>query len=162
MKTQVLETRIDILEPQDLQAEEALLLEKARQACTTAYAPYSHFQVGAAVLLADGTIVTGSNQENAAFPSGMCAERTALFSAVANYPDVPVRAIAIAAFTDGNFTEKPVSPCGACRQVMLGIEERSGDAVRVLLYGTEGIYRVGSVRTLLPLQFGEESLGSRS
>ena len=81
MKTQVLETRIDILEPQDLQAKEALLLEKARQACATAYAPYSHFQVGAAVLLADGTIVTGSNQENAAFPSGMCAERTALFSA---------------------------------------------------------------------------------
>ena len=162
MKRKKIEIDIQSFTYEELNTSDRQLIDKARKTNEHSYAPYSHFYVGAAVLLDNGEIICGSNQENAAFPSGMCAERTALFSAVANYPDVPVRAIAIAAFTDGNFTEKPVSPCGACRQVMLGIEERSGDAVRVLLYGTEGIYRVGSVRTLLPLQFGEESLGGRS
>ena len=139
---------------EELEEQDRQLIDAAKHATQSSYAPYSHFQVGAAVRLSDGSVVTGSNQENAAYPSGMCAERTTLFHAGASYPDIPVVALAIAAYTDGEFTKKPIAPCGACRQVMLEVENRHHQPIRTLLYGTEGIYLIeGGTRELLPLTF---------
>ena len=118
------------------------------------YAPYSRFSVGAAVLLANGETVCGSNQENAASPSGLCAERTALFFANSHYPDIAVTAIAIAARNEkGEFVEQPVSPCGTCRQVMMESQCRGSQPLRILLYGRKCIYEVDHVEDLLPLSF---------
>lgn len=130
------------------------LVDAAKESTQSSYAPYSQFQVGAAALLSDGTIVSGSNQENAAYPSGLCAERTTLFFANAAHPDKTVEALAVAAYTNGKFTNVPVPPCGACRQVMLEVEQRYHKPIRILLYGTEGTYVVeGGIRELLPLIF---------
>ena len=138
----------------ELSETDLQLVKKAQEATLRSYAPYSHFHVGACVLLEDGTIVTGTNQENAAYPSGLCAERTALFYAGSSHPDTPVVALAIAAYTDGAFTPKPIAPCGACRQVMLEVENRHQRPIRTLLYGTEGVYIIeGGTRELLPLTF---------
>lgn len=136
------------------------LIIAAQQATEHSYAPYSRFHVGAAALLDDGIIVTGSNQENAAYPSGMCAERTTLFYASSAYPNKAIVALAIAAYTDGAFTSTPIAPCGACRQVMLEIEQRYGRPIRIILYGTRGIYIIeGGIRELLPLTFDASFLG---
>lgn len=126
-------------------------------AAKNAYAPYSKFNVGAAVLLDNGEIVTASNQENAAYPSGLCAERVALFYAGANYPDQPVRAIAIAALTGGKVVEG-ISPCGGCRQVMLETETRADSQVKILLCGTDSIRVIGSAAYLLPVGFDGSDL----
>ncbi|MBR7153865.1 MAG: cytidine deaminase, partial [Paludibacteraceae bacterium] len=122
------------------------------------YCPYSHFHVGAAAKLANGIVMRGSNQENAAYPSGLCAERTALFAAGAQYPEQPVTKLAIACFTGGHFTKEPGSPCGACRQVMLETEHRYGGKMEVLLYGEEETYVFESAADLLPLIFVSENL----
>ena len=114
--------------------------------------------MGAAVRLKDSTIVCGSNQENAAFPSGICAERTALFYANANHPNQPVIEMAVAAFNNGSFLSAPIPPCGACRQVILGVEERYKQDIRVLLYGEDGIYVIHSAKALLPLQFMSDTM----
>ena len=144
----------DELTPQELR-----LVDEARRATYRSYAPYSHFSVGAAVELADGTVVSGSNQENAAYPSGLCAERTAVFHANSQHPDKPIRRICIAARdTEGRFLQRPVSPCGACRQVLLEAERRAGSDIEVFLYGTEEIRVVGSIRDLLPWSFDESFL----
>ena len=124
----------------------------AIDAASRAYAPYSHFQVGAAVLLDDGTVVAGSNQENMAYPSGLCAERVALFSAGATFPDIPVVALAIVAIQNG-VVQPAIAPCGACRQVLLETEQRYGRAIRVLLCGQEETVLVASAQDLLPLSF---------
>ncbi|MBQ7966314.1 MAG: cytidine deaminase [Bacteroidaceae bacterium] len=130
------------------------LVDAAKQATQGSYAPYSEFHVGAAALLADGAIVSGSNQENAAYPSGLCAERTTLFYANAAHPNQAIKALAVAAYTNGKFTNIPVPPCGACRQVMREVEQRYHQPIRILLYGTEGIYVVeGGIGELLPLTF---------
>ena len=126
----------------ELTAADRQLIDAAKDATRRSYAPYSHFHVGAAVLLADGTVVTGTNQENAAYPSGLCAERTTLFYAGSTHPDTAVVSLAIAAFTNGAFTTNPIVPCGACRQVMLETEQRYNHPIRTLLYGTEGIYLI--------------------
>ena len=123
-----------------------------------AYAPYSNFYVGAALRLANGIIVTGANQENAAFPSGLCAERTALFAAQANYPDQPVSTLAIVARNANGLLDEPVSPCGACRQVILGVEDRYKQPIRVLLYGKKGVYSLQSAKDLLPFSFVDDSM----
>jgi cytidine deaminase len=135
------------------------LVESARKATQTSYAPYSGYNVGAAVLLENGQIVTGSNQENAAYPSGLCAERTALFYANAQYPDSPVVAVAITAFNKGDYSEEVCTPCGSCRQVFAEIEMRYGKPVRIIMCGKNDIYEVDSIQSLLPLSFGKESLG---
>ncbi len=129
------------------------LVEAARLATRGSYAPYSHFHVGAAIRMASGTIVRGANQENAAFSSGTCAERSACFAAGANYPDEPMEAIAIAACTQGAFQRTPISPCGACRQALLEYEHKQGKPMRVILYGEEECYLLPSVASLLPLSF---------
>ena len=108
--------------PETLDAESRMLADAACKATESSYSPYSHFQVGAAVLLEDGTVVTGSNQENAAYPSGLCAERVTIFSAGAQHPGKKIKALAIAAQTGGTFLKAPITPCGACRQVMTQFE----------------------------------------
>lgn len=144
---------------EELSEQDCQLIDMAKQATLQSYAPYSQFHVGAAALLDDDTIVTGTNQENVAYPSGLCAERTALFYAGSAYPDKAVVALAIAAYTKGEFTSTPIAPCGACRQVMLEVEQRHRCPIRILLYGTEGIYLIeGGVSELLPLTFNASFL----
>lgn len=158
MKEIQITSRIKIYTFDELSAADQELITVAKQATTTSYAPYSRFNVGAAALLADGSVITGSNQENAAYPSGLCAERTALFYANARHPQQSVRCLAVAAAFGGSFVKTPVSPCGACRQVMLEIETRYRTPIRILLYGADGVYEIGSVKDLLPLQFTDDSM----
>ncbi len=129
------------------------LIEKARQAAENSYSPYSKFAVGAAVLLANGEIITGANQENAAYPSGLCAERVALFYANAQYPEVSVKAIAVAAYNQNGMLIDPVPPCGACRQVMSETENRYNQPIRVFLPGEHEVLEFDSVADLLPFGF---------
>ena len=141
-------TSLDELEPKDKE-----LAQAAIDATAQAYAPYSKFNVGAAVLFEDGVIVKGSNQENAAYPSGLCAERTALFYASASRPDKPMTAIAIAASQNGELLETPVTPCGACRQVMAQYQLKSGLPMMVLLIGAHSILKFERIDDLLPFIF---------
>ena len=144
---------------EELTEQDRQLIDAAKLATERSYAPYSQFHVGAAVQLADGTMLTGTNQENAAYPSGLCAERTTLFYAGSTHPNTAVVALAIAAYTNGSFTRTPIAPCGACRQVMLEIENRHQHPIRTLLYGTEGIYLIeGGTHELLPLTFDASSM----
>lgn len=165
MKTRKIETEIEELELDELSAEDRRLVEEAREATRRAMAPYSKFHVGAALLLDNGQTVCGANQENAAFTSGTCAERSACFWASSQYPGVPFRKLAIAAWTrDGKepgkewgeyFQEEPISPCGLCRQALLEYETQSGAPIELLLAGRRKVYRVKGVRDLLPLCFTE-------
>lgn len=140
----------------DMPAAEAELMRHAIDATATAYAPYSNFHVGAAVRLANGTIMTGSNQENIAYPSGLCAERTALFSASAAHPDVTVESLAIVG-RDAEGALVEASPCGACRQVMAEYEHRYGNKMVVLCYLAGGkVRRIEGVDSLLPFGFDAE------
>ena len=139
---------LEELEPQDRE-----LCEAAEKALAGSYAPYSKFNVGAAVRLADGSIVTGANQENAAYPSGLCAERTAMFSAHANNPDTPMTAIAITAAQNGKLNEDITAPCGACRQVMAEYQKISGQKWTVLLYGKKKIIKLSQVDDIMPFIF---------
>ena len=159
MKTIELHISVLVKKEAELTSEELRLLDEARRATYRSYAPYSHFSVGAAVELSDGTIVSGNNQENAAYPSGLCAERTAVFYANSRYPEQPIRRICIVARdTEGQFLQRPISPCGACRQVLLEAEQRAKNAIEVLLYGTDGVYIISSIKDLLPLGFDESLL----
>ena len=158
MKDLNIQIAIRIYEYEELSAADRELIDAACQATHRSYAPYSHFSVGAAARLSDNTIVTGTNQENAAYPSGLCAERTTLFYANSQYPDQPVVTLAIAARTEKDFIDRPIPPCGACRQVMLETEKRFKHPMRVLLFGKTGIYELGSVGALLPLSFDASSM----
>ena len=138
---------------EDLSPEDKKLLEAATKAAKNAYAPYSKFRVGAAVLVENGDIVVGNNQENLAYPSGLCAERVAVFSASALHPDQKMKAIAITAFSEDFVTDKPIPPCGACRQVLIEYEIRGNQNMRCILRGSTGqIYVFRSMADLLPLQ----------
>lgn len=138
----------------ELSPEERALVDAARAMTRKAYAPYSRFSVGAAIMLDNGVTVTGSNQENAAYPSGLCAERTAAYYANANYPDARFTAIAIAARdTSGEEIADPISPCGACRQALAEYEQLAGKNVKVLLAGKNAVYILPSVKSLMPLAF---------
>jgi cytidine deaminase len=134
------------------------LVEEAREATKRAYAPYSAFRVGAALLLENGEIITGNNQENAAYPSGLCAERVAVFYAGARYPDVAIVAMALTARKKEDFTEEPAYPCGACRQVLLEAENRSGKPIRLIMAGRNKADVVSSVQELLPKNFDKRFL----
>lgn len=138
---------------EELQPQDRLLAEAAVEAVALSYAPYSHFNVGAAVQFEDGEIVKGANQENAAYPSGLCAERTALFYASASRPDKAMTAIAIAAGQNGHICESPATPCGACRQVMAQYQTKSGMPMAVLLVGASKVWKFEKVDDLLPLIF---------
>lgn len=143
----------------ELSDSDKMLVEAAKKATDGSHSPYSGFRVGAALLLEDGTVVTGSNQENAAYPSGLCAERTALFAAGHAYPDKAVTALAIAARNENGYTAQPITPCGACRQVIAETESRGGTPIRFILFGTEGTMVLeGGINALLPFCFGAESM----
>lgn len=158
MKTINLNIAIRHCQLDELTDADRELIDHAMKATDNAYAEYSHFYVGAALRLANGRIVIGANQENAAFPSGLCAERTAVFSAQANFPDQSIESLALVARNDNGLVDSPVTPCGACRQVLLGVEERYGRPMRILMYGKSGVYIVGSVKDLLPLSFVDSSM----
>ena len=135
-------------------AADAELLRQAHEATGNAYVPYSKFHVGAAVRLANGVVVKGSNIENAAYPSGLCAERVALFSAQAQFPGVAVEALAITACSEIKDVTEPVAPCGACRQVMVETEQRSGSPMRIICQGNTGtVFVFEGVETLMPFIF---------
>lgn len=138
----------------ELAGNDRVLVDEARKMTYKSYAPYSRFCVGAAVLLDNGEIVTGSNQENVAYPSGTCAERTAAFYAHSTYPDARFVSIAVAARdTSGEEIAEPISPCGACRQVLAEYEQLAGHDVKVMLVGRDCIYVLPSVKSLMPLAF---------
>jgi len=158
MRNRIIETSVNIYTFDELNSSQQQLIRKAKEQVIKAYAPYSDFHVGAAVELENGEIFAGSNQENSAYPSGLCAERVAMFFANAQFPDIPVKAIAIVAFTNGSFLEEPITPCGSCRQVLLETEIRFEKDITILLYGTKEIFQIKNVRQLLPLCFEKISL----
>ena len=158
MKTIDISIKIGFCQQDELSEADQHLIQRAVEATGNSYSPYSRFRVGAALLLANGTEVIGANQENAAFPSGLCAERSAIFAAQSVYPDQSVTTLAIAAANEYGLMRAPIVPCGACRQVILEIEDRYKQPIRILLYGTAGVYVINSVKDLLPLQFIGESM----
>lgn len=144
---------------EELSEEFQFLVKKAGEAAHLAYAPYSSFFVGAAILLENGEIITGNNQENAAYPSGLCAERVALFYANAHFPNIKVKAIAITAFLNNKtLVEEPVPPCGSCRQVILESQTRQQKPVTLVLAGKNKIQVIEDASLLLPLNFNKEML----
>lgn len=158
MKEQTLKIPYCIAQPNELGAAEQELIRRAKEATDNSYANYSHFHVGAACLLEDGRIVIGANQENAAFPSGLCAERSAIFAAQSNHPDQAITTLAIAARNENGFLKSPISPCGACRQVILEMEDRYKRKVRILLYGESCTYCFDSIKDLLPFSFVDANM----
>ena len=136
-----------------LELRDRELAQAAIEATKGSYAPYSNFNVGAAVRLDNGQIVKGSNQENAAYPSGICAERTAMFYASANYPENAMTAIAITASQNGTLCDNPATPCGSCRQVMAQYQTKGGQPMEILLVGGKKIWKFGKVDDVLPLIF---------
>jgi cytidine deaminase len=143
----------------DLSKKEAELLLAAQKMVKTAYAPYSEFHVGAAVLLENGKIVTGNNQENAAYPSGLCAERVAIFYAGAQYPNLAIKAVAVAVKSKNVLVSEPLSPCGGCRQVIAEYENKFEKPIRIIMSGEKGqIYIAQSIESLLPLMFSKKYL----
>lgn len=146
----------------ELDREDQVLLEKASIAREGAYAPYSNFKVGAAAILENGEIVVGSNQENASFPSGLCAERVAVFQAGARFPGIPIISLAISAGSDAEPSNEPAAPCGNCRQSIYEYEHKQGKPIRVILQGNQGpIYLINAISDLLPLGFNSSQLNSQ-
>src|SRR5690554_5220336 len=153
-----LSTKIAVYPLEECNELEKKLIAAAKHATEKSYAPYSNFKVGAALLLENGEIITGNNQENAAYPSGLCAERVAIFYANSKYPDQKVVAIAIAAWTNNIFTDNAITPCGAFRQVLLETDNRFGSPMRILMYSEEAVYIVNSIKDLILLSFGDKQL----
>ena len=151
IKSTIMVTKMD-----ELTETERSLIELAIEGTNRSYAPYSNFHVGAAILLKNGKTFIGCNQENAAFPAGICAERSAIFAAGAQYPDQPILMLAITARgKDGELIDEPASPCGTCRQVIIETETRFQQPVRILLYGRKHVYVMDGIKELMPLSFTE-------
>ena len=158
MEAKNINTTIYVANMEELDEKDRQLVEAAIEATKSSYAPYSHFNVGAAVRLDNGVVIPGCNQENAAFGVTICAERTALFAAGAQYPDAKVEAIAIAARNADGLLDEPIPPCGTCRQTMVETEKRSGNKLHILLYGRKHVYIIEGIGSLLPLTFSDEQL----
>jgi cytidine deaminase len=142
-----------------LSQEVKSLMQKAIEIRKKAYAPYSKFRVGAAILLDNGQVVLGSNQENAAYPSGLCAERVAIFQAGAVYPEAKIIKLAITAASDNNPTLTPIPPCGGCRQSIAEYEFKQETPIEIYFMGESGeVYKSDSINNLLPLSFDKTSL----
>jgi len=160
MKEILLEFKIKIYQStEELPERSKALLLVARESAGRAYAPYSGYHVGAAVLLENGEVIAGNNQENAAYPSGLCAERTALFYASSKFPGVAVTALAISTLSNGVLPGEFAKPCGSCRQVMAEYEDLSGKPMEIILDGSSAITVVDGIDTLLPFRFKKEDLG---
>ncbi|MEC4114020.1 cytidine deaminase [Myroides pelagicus] len=158
-KVELVSTFIEYDSIKELCEQDQDLMHKAIEIRKRAYAPYSKFKVGAAILLEDGTIVQGSNQENAAYPSGLCAERTAIFYANAIHPDKKILKIAITAASDLKTTNQPIPPCGACRQSILEYETKQDTPIEMFFMGEEGVVRYSpSLINILPFHFDKDSL----
>ncbi len=143
----------------ELSTPDADLLKQAQEVTANAYAPYSHFRVGAAARLVNGEIVTGTNQENASFPAGICAERTLLSAAASLFPGVAVDVLAISYFNENGPSDRPISPCGICRQSLQEVEQRTKRPIRLILGGQEGkVFVIPGAGQLLPLAFTSEEL----
>jgi len=156
MKDLNITATIKVAQRDELSEAEQKIIDMAIEATNHSYAPYSHFHVGAGLLLENGIAVMGCNQENASFPAGICAERSAIYAAGAQYPNQAVTHLAIAARdTQGALTAEPVSPCGICRQVLIETETRFKHPIRILLYGQKHIYIIDSIKQLMPLSFSE-------
>lgn len=154
---------IEFSSPDELPEEDKKLMEHARKSVISAYAPYSHFHVGAAVLLENGTVVQGNNQENASYPLGLCAERVALFAAAANYPGIIIKSIAITALSKQFLIDKPITPCGACRQAIAEYEHRYKNPIRLIMVGETGKVLVAdSIGNFLPYQFNGDDLKEKT
>lgn len=153
MKQESKQINYNNLQLDELTATQKQLISLAKEATKNAYAPYSKFKVGAAVLLDNGEIVTGSNQENAAYPSGLCAERVALFSAHHQYPEAKVMALAIAATSQGKELEEHITPCNACVQVMSESMKRAGQPFELLLSGKNSVLHIPNALDLIPFRF---------
>ena len=139
---------------EDLTPGDQQLMQSAITARNNAYAPYSGFNVGAAVLMENGNVIIGNNQENASYPSGLCAERVAVFQAGAQFPGMPIKAIAVTAASKNYTVKKPAAPCGNCRQAIAEYEHRQHSPIRLLLMGEEGrIFICSSLADILPLAF---------
>ena len=158
MEAKNINTTIYVAKVEELDDKDRQLVETSIEATNNSYAPYSRFHVGAAVRLDNGVIIPGCNQENAAFGVTICAERTALFAAGAQYPKAKVEAIAITARNADGLLDEPVSPCGTCRQAMVETEKRSGKKLRILLNGKNSVYIIEGIGALLPLTFSDEQL----
>ncbi len=143
---------------EELASDEQTLIKKAREISNNSYSPYSNFKVGAALLLDNGIIVTGTNQENAAYPSGLCAERTAIFYANSQYPDHAIVKMVITAQKNDQLVQNPITPCGACRQVMLESETRFQQKIKIILDGKDSILMIEDAKTLIPLTFTDKDL----
>lgn len=155
MERKKIEINIDIYKSLEYDTKLQQLIHSAKEVSKNAYSPYSNFNVGAALRLDNGIIVTGSNQENVAYPSGLCAERTALFYASAQYPKAKVEAICIIAQKNGLFIDTICCPCGGCRQVMLETETKQKQSIGIYMCSNDKAYYVSSVKDLLPLSFDE-------
>lgn len=142
----------------EIDSESQLLIKNAKEVVKNAYAPYSKFSVGAAVLLENGEIITGTNQENAAYPSGLCAERVAMFYANSKFPNVPVVAMAVSTYVNNHYSEIPTPPCGACRQVILESEMRFKKPIKLIMAAENKITVIMNAKALLPLNFDENML----
>jgi cytidine deaminase len=160
MKNVEIKTKITVFEAiEELPATVQNLMEQAIIAKKNAYAPYSKFSVGAAFLLEDGTIVTGNNQENAAYPSGMCAERVAIWKVSSEYPNLKILKLAITASSSTQITKEPVAPCGACRQTLSEYELKQNDKIEVFFMGEVGkVIKTDSLLDLLPIAFDKSFL----
>jgi cytidine deaminase len=160
MKNITVSTHLSVFENlQELPESVKDLMEQAISIRKKAYAPYSKFRVGAAILLDNGKVVLGSNQENAAYPSGLCAERVAIFQAGAIYPDAKMVTMAITAASDTNQTTAPIPPCGACRQSIAEYEFKQDESIEIYFMGEIGmIYKSDSLKNLLPFSFDKNFL----
>ena len=146
----------------ELPGEDQELIKEAQSSMLLAYAPYSHFLVGAAALLENGVIVKGNNQENASYPIGLCAERVAVFAAGANYPGIKIKAVAISALSKEFVIDKPVTPCGACRQAIAEYEHRYQNPIRLIMAGETGKVLVAdSILPFLPYVFNGDALKAK-
>lgn len=158
MKNKKIEIEFFEYSMEELSEADQKLLNCAREAVNSAYSPYSGFHVGSAVLMDNGEIVKGNNQENAAYPSGLCAERVALFYAAANFPGIPVKVIAISGADHENSSSQTVKPCGACCQVLSEYEDLAGSSIRIILDGSNGITVFEGIDNLLPFRFRKSDL----
>ena len=160
-KNQIITTVYEYNSVDELSKSEQELVQQAKEAALRSYSPYSEFKVGAAVLLENDEIIQGNNQENSAYPSGLCAERVAIFYANSKFPNVPVKAIAITSKTNGQFLNTPVPPCGSCRQVLLETEDRYQQKIKLILCGEKQIKIIESCKEMLPLYFEKDMLDGK-
>lgn len=158
MEERIIKSVISVCQLAELEDKDRMLVEKAIEATANSYAKYSHFNVGTALLLDNGVVVPGCNQENAAYSATMCAERSAIFAAGAQYPDVAANTIAIAARNKDGLLPDPITPCGICRQAMIETEQRFGRKLKILLYGTRRVYVIDGIAQLMPLSFTEDNM----